>query len=169
MWWRKQHFSVMALKTKEKEKRNHLVCSKCRWKLGYWPPPEMGNVKKRFSETAFKQETSTAVILKLLMILCWLIFDPGRHSSCSADCRKLGDQTPEELCRLWRSPYTPLRLSIFTSSAWCIVPSFHHHLTSAVCMCVRLSLIASHHISPSLSLSLLSPLGWLQLANRIKF
>lgn len=37
------------------------------------------------------------------------------HAVLTAE--NLVNQTPEEFCRLRRSPYAPLRLSIFTSSA----------------------------------------------------
>lgn len=138
-------------------------------KFDYWPPLTMGNVEKRFSETAFKQEKSTAMILKLLlMILFWLIVDPGRHSSCSANCRKPGEsnaggalQTVAVGVHAAPSLFSPppsdaLSLLLFThiSPLQC----------ACVCVCVFIphGLMVSHHISPSLSVSAVS--SWLTAA-----
>lgn len=88
----RRHFSVIVFKVSriERKEKPPGLTKICGGKLDYWPPLTMRNVKKRFSETTFKLKKLTAVILKLVMILCWLIFDPRRHSSRSADCRKPG-------------------------------------------------------------------------------
>lgn len=123
--------------------------------------------KKSFNETAFKQEKSTAEIFKLLIKLCWLILDPGRLFM-RLTAENLSNQTPEELCRPCRSSYTPLSLQFYASSL--LLHPSSHLCSACVCVCAFLPrLMVSHHTSSSLSPSQLSPLGWLQLANRIKF
>lgn len=143
-------------------------------KFDYWPPLTMGNVEKRFSETAFKQEKSTAMILKLLlMILFWLIVDPGRHSSCSANCRKPGESNAGGALQTVAVGVhaAPSLFSPPPSDALSLLLFTHISPLQCACVCVCLSLMVSWFLTIYLhpSLSLLSPLGWLQLANRIKF
>lgn len=166
----RRHFSVIVFKVsriERKEKPPGLTkITICGGKLDYWPPLTMRNVKKRFSETTFKLKKLTAVILKLVMILCWLIVDPRRHSSRSADCRKPGASDARGALQTvavapHAAPALHFHLLRLMRFLFLFSPIISPLQCTCVCVCVRLSrLMVSHNISH---------LGWLQLANRIKF